>query len=104
MEMVLHVRRSFQWLDRVNCTIFSAEVRLIKPDPAIYQHCLHCLSVAPSDCLFIDDREINIAAARVMGVHAIQFQSLIQLRSDLEQMGFHTLPPMSGVGNTRLEI
>jgi putative hydrolase of the HAD superfamily len=101
IDMVRHARRAFQWLDLVNCTTLSAEVRLIKPDPAIYEHCLRCLGVAPADCLFIDDREVNIAAARAMGIRVIQFQSMVQLRSELEQVGFPTLPPETNLEDTR---
>jgi putative hydrolase of the HAD superfamily len=90
--MVQHARHAFRWLDSVNFTTFSAEVRLIKPDPAIYEHCLRGLGVAPSDCLFIDDRDINVAAAHAMRIHAVQFQSLGQLRSELHRGGFPTLP------------
>ncbi len=100
MDMVLHARRSFQWLDHVSCATFSAEVRLIKPEPAIYEHCLRGLGVSPTDCLFIDDREVNIAAARAMGIHAVQFQSMGQLRSELERLGFPTLPSDTSL-NTR---
>jgi putative hydrolase of the HAD superfamily len=64
--MVHHARRAFRWLDRVSYTTLSAEVQLIKPDPEIYEYCLRGLGVSPSDCLFIDDREINIAAARAI--------------------------------------
>lgn len=92
MGMVQHARRAFQWLDRVNFMTLSAEVRLIKPDPAIYEHCLRGLGAAPSDSLFIDDREVNISAARDLGIHAVQFQSIAQLRSELEQGGFPILP------------
>jgi len=90
--MVQHARRAFQWLDLVNVVILSAEVRLIKPDPAIYEHCLRGLCVAPSDSLFIDDREVNVAAARAMGIHTVQFQSLAHLRNELQQAGFPVLP------------
>lgn len=100
MDMVLHVRRSFRWLDHVSCATFSAEVRLIKPDPAIYEHCLRGLGVSPTDSLFIDDREVNVAAARAMGIHAVQFQSMGQLRSELEHLGFPTLPSDTSL-NTR---
>jgi putative hydrolase of the HAD superfamily len=92
MGMVQHARHAFQWLDDVSFTTFSAEVRLIKPDPAIYEHCLRGLDVAPSDSLFIDDREVNVQAARAMGIHAVQFESLAQLRSELQQAGFPVLP------------
>jgi putative hydrolase of the HAD superfamily len=90
--MVQHARRAFQWLGLVNVVILSAEVRLIKPDPAIYEHCLRGLGVAPSDSLFIDDREVNVAAARAMGIHTVQFQSLAHLRNELQQAGFPVLP------------
>jgi putative hydrolase of the HAD superfamily len=101
IDMVRHARRVFRWLDRVNCTTLSAEVRLIKPDPAIYEHCLRGLGVAPSDCLFIDDREVNIAAARAMGIHVVQFKSMVQLRNELEQGGFPTLPSDTSLENTQ---
>jgi putative hydrolase of the HAD superfamily len=92
MGMVQHARRSFQWLDSVNFTTFSAEVRVIKPDPAIYEHCLRGLDVTPADALFIDDREVNVAAACAMGIDAIQFESLPQLRNELQQARFPVLP------------
>ncbi|MDE0424531.1 MAG: HAD family hydrolase [Candidatus Poribacteria bacterium] len=36
-------------------TIFSHAVRMVKPDPRIYQHACKNLDVAPSDCVFIGD-------------------------------------------------
>ena len=88
IEMVRHARQNFQWLRRAQCTTFSAEVRLIKPDPLIYEHCLGGLGVAPSEALFMDDRQVNIEAARAKGIHAIQFESVAQLRCELEEAGF----------------
>lgn len=92
MAMVQHARHAFQWLDGVTFVTFSAEVRLIKPDPAIYEHCLRGLDVAASDALFIDDREVNVEAARAIGIHALLFQSLAQLRDELQQSKFPILP------------
>lgn len=90
IEMVRHARQSFKWLERAHCITFSAEVRLIKPDPLIYEHCLRGLGVAPSEALFMDDRQVNIEAAQAMGIHAIQFKSIAQLRNELEAGGFPT--------------
>lgn len=100
VEMVQHARRNFPWLERLNWATFSAEVRLIKPEPAIYEHCLQGLGVVPSESLFIDDREVNLAAARAMGIHGIQFKSITQLRTDLYAAGFPTLPPVAAMGNS----
>ena len=99
VEMVQHARRNFSWLEQLNWATFSAEVRLIKPEPAIYEHCLRGLGVAPSETLFIDDREVNLAAARAMGIHGIQFKSVTQLRNDLEAASFPTLPPATTARN-----
>jgi putative hydrolase of the HAD superfamily len=99
-EMVQHARKNFPWLNRLNWATFSAEVRLIKPEPAIYEHCLQGLGVAPSESLFIDDREVNLAAARAMGIHGIQFKSITQLRSDLEAAAFPILPPATTAGSS----
>jgi FMN phosphatase YigB (HAD superfamily) len=70
----------------------SAEVRLIKPDPAIYEYTLHGLGVSAEVTLFVDDREPNVRTARTLGMHAIQFQSVAQLKNDLEAFGFPVLP------------
>lgn len=102
MGMVQHARHAFQWLDGVTFTTFSAEVRLIKPDPAIYEHCLRGLDVGPSDTLFIDDREVNVEGARAVGIHAVQFQSLAQLRNELQQAGFPVLPMDGSLKDPRL--
>jgi putative hydrolase of the HAD superfamily len=98
-DMVKHARASFHWLTRVHCATFSAEVRLIKPEPAIYEYCLRCLGVAAPECLFIDDREVNLAAARAMGIHGILFESGAQLKSDLEAAGLSALLPAIETGN-----
>ncbi len=74
---------------------FSAEVRMIKPDPAIYEHTLQGLGVSATEALFLDDREPNIRAARMLGIHAIQFSSVEQLKNDLEALGFPVLPAVT---------
>ena len=91
-DMADYARRNFRWLVGLNCVTLSAEVRSIKPQPEIYEHCLRGLKTSPGDTLFIDDREVNVKAAEAMGIHGIQFKSLPQLRRDLEAAGFPVLP------------
>ena len=57
----------------VDTVVISAEVGLVKPDPAIYELLLRRLCVAPHRCTFIDDAACNVAAARSTGMHALQF-------------------------------
>ena len=91
-DLVNHVRTSFKWMEEFAFKTFSAEVRLIKPDPAIYEHTLNGLGVAAEEALFLDDRENNVGAARALGIHGIQFQSIAQLEDDLRALGFPVLP------------
>ena len=94
-DMATHMRKNFAWLSYFDHHIFSGEVRSVKPEPAIYQHCLEALGVRPGAALFIDDREINLEQARAAGIHTIRFQSVEQLRDDLQALGFTILPGQS---------
>jgi putative hydrolase of the HAD superfamily len=94
-DMATHIRNNFAWISHFDQHIFSGEVRSVKPEPAIYQHCIDALGVKPSEALFIDDRDINLEQARAAGIHGIRFQSVEQLREDLQALGFTILPQPS---------
>jgi putative hydrolase of the HAD superfamily len=91
-DMIAHVRAKFPWLKDFDQQIFSSEVRLIKPDPALYRRALEKLGAEASETVFIDDREENVAGARAIGMTAFRFRSLPELRRDLESAGFRHLP------------
>jgi putative hydrolase of the HAD superfamily len=99
-DMAMHMRQNFAWLTHFDHHIFSGEVRSVKPEPAIYQHCLDALGVQAAAALFIDDREINLEQARAAGIHTIRFQSVEQLRDDLQARGFTILPGQAEVPRT----
>ena len=92
LDLAAHVRTNCQWMESFDFKTLSAEIGLIKPDPAIYEHTLRGLGVAAAEALFVDDREINVRAARQLGIHAIQFNSVPQLRKELETLMFRILP------------
>jgi putative hydrolase of the HAD superfamily len=92
-DMVTHVRQNFPWLKHFDHQIFSADVRSIKPEPAIYDYSLKALDVPASEVLFVDDRVANLEQARAAGMRVIRFQSVNQLRDDLHALGFPVLPP-----------
>jgi putative hydrolase of the HAD superfamily len=92
LDLMKHVLANFRWMENFSFKTFSADVRLIKPDPAIYEYTLHGLGVEPAETLFVDDRETNIRAARTLGMHAVQFRSIAQLRDELVEKGFPILP------------
>ena len=94
-DMAVHARQTFRWLNKLTSQVLSCEVRLIKPDRAIYERCLEGLQVTPSEALFVDDKEINVQAARALGITSIHFQSVGQLRNELTALLFAILPSTS---------
>lgn len=72
------------WFDGV---VISAEEGLIKPDPAIYRILTGRFGLAPAECLFIDDRPENIAAAQAEGWQGVVFTAPAALRADLAARG-----------------
>jgi putative hydrolase of the HAD superfamily len=50
---------------------YSFQVRLYKPDPAIFEFVISDSGLNPEETLFIDDYEINIEAAKRLGLQTI---------------------------------
>jgi putative hydrolase of the HAD superfamily len=66
----------------------SAFVGMRKPDPRIYSLTVERLGggVTASDCVFIDDIEVNCQAARELGMAAVQFHSTEQAIAEVEAL------------------
>jgi putative hydrolase of the HAD superfamily len=62
----------------------SSRVGLRKPDPRIYELTLERLGLPAEACLFVDDIEHNIDAARALGLRAVWFQDTEQAIAELE--------------------
>ncbi len=94
-----YMRENFPWLAQFTHLTWSCELRTAKPDPAIYQHTLERLGVAPSEAIFIDDLPRNIDAARALGIDAILFTSVADLRRELEARGLAGRLPLPELQN-----
>jgi putative hydrolase of the HAD superfamily len=66
--------------------ISSCFVGLRKPEPDIYRLALDTTQKAPEECCFIDDRSINLEAAKRLGMHALEMDNVPQLREDLRKL------------------
>lgn len=58
-----------------------------KPSVQIYQQALDLSQRRPEECVFIDDRSLNLECARRLGLHTIQFLNAAQLEKDLQAVG-----------------
>ncbi|MFA9378359.1 MAG: HAD-IA family hydrolase [Lachnotalea sp.] len=53
----------------------SGDLKIKKPDERIYQLTLEKLGCVASDCIYVDDRRYNLAAAKALGIDTILFNS-----------------------------
>jgi putative hydrolase of the HAD superfamily len=89
-----NIQREFDWLPRFNVLVWSYQLKMAKPDPAIYLHALEQLGTRAEETLFIDDKGVNIEAARALGLIAIQFSTIGKLREDLIAVGLDREVPL----------
>jgi len=91
-DMIARVRDSFSWISHFDRIVFSYEEHLTKPQAAIYARCIEKLGTSPEQTLFVDDRDVNVRAAQGLGIQAIRFESVRQLRAQLVEPRFPILP------------
>ena len=86
-SVLANIEREFDWLPQFDVLVWSFQHKMAKPDPAIYKIALDGLGTRPEETLFIDDKLVNIEAARALGFVAIQFSNVEQLHHDLIAAG-----------------
>jgi HAD superfamily hydrolase (TIGR01509 family) len=69
-----YIYNKFSFIKEVHGMVISSHVKLLKPEKAIYETLLKKYSLEPGECLFIDDYEDNIEAAKKLGMHGICFK------------------------------
>ena len=67
--------------------VVSFKVGMTKPDPRVYQCFLDRYRLQPENCVFIDDTEENVTAARDQGFAGIVFKSYDYLMVELKKLG-----------------
>jgi len=76
-----HLRRDFLVFFS-SCYLHSR-----KPEEAIFRIALEVSQRPPEECLFIDDRALNLESPRRLGMNTIHHQGAEQLRSELAKYG-----------------
>ena len=93
-NVLANVERTFDWPSRFDVLVWSYQLGIAKPDPAIYLHTLRELDVVPGEALFLDDKAVNIEAAQALGMRAILFSDVARLRADLIRAGLDRELPL----------
>jgi putative hydrolase of the HAD superfamily len=81
IEAKLALSRFLDW------RFVSCRTGVRKPDPEAFLGPARALGVAPGDCLLVDDRTDNCAAARAVGLQAIDFADAGALEAELVRVG-----------------
>ena len=67
--------------------VLSYELKLLKPDPAIYLAAARLAGTQPQECVFIDDMEENIKGAIAAGLAGIHYRPETDLAAELKKLG-----------------
>jgi len=60
-------------MKRFDFVTLSYEVRSVKPESTIYEHCLEGIGTDPARTVFFDDRIANVHGAEMLGIQAVEF-------------------------------
>lgn len=58
-----------------------------KPDERMYRLALDITQRDPGECVFVDDRSLNLECASLLGMTGIHFETVPQLKTDLAELG-----------------
>jgi glucose-1-phosphatase len=75
-----------KFADAFDALTISAEVGVMKPDAAIFQHALDQLGIQPKEAVFVDDFPENISGCEAVGMRGIRFHTPEQTLKDLRKL------------------
>lgn len=74
----------FHLRDYFGVFLSSCYLGVRKPDKAIYELALSITQRKGDECVFVDDRALNLECAKELGMHTIEFKSAAQLEKELK--------------------
>jgi 2-haloacid dehalogenase len=80
-------QKRFDFLKWFAGILLSGHVRLLKPDPRIYQLLFDTHNIEPAQAVYVDDLQANVDAAAGLGMHGVRFTDAATLRKELASVG-----------------
>ncbi len=81
------IQQKYPLLRHFHGMILSHEVKAMKPQPEIYRAAVAMAGCSPEECFYTDDIAEYVAAARGLGIDAVQFESCGQLQREMTARG-----------------
>jgi putative hydrolase of the HAD superfamily len=79
------------WLSGFEHCIWSHELFMAKPEPAIFIKTAEALNTAPANILFIDDRKENVEGAAAIEMQSIHYTGHASFEREMRSRGFASL-------------
>ena len=87
LELNLYRIQQFRLRDYFNAFFSSCFLGVKKPERAIYRLASQITQRSLEECLFIDDRALNLECAQHLGMRTVHYQDPTQLRRELQEHG-----------------
>ena len=84
-ELNEHRIKQFRLHDFFDAFVSSCEVGMRKPDPGIFHLALGIAQAKPEECLYFDDTEMLVEAAKKAGIHAHHHESFTGIKKILKE-------------------
>ena len=78
--------KRFDFLHWFDGKVISGEIGIVKPDLEIFKFLMTSYNLTPQKTVFIDDKLVNVEAAKELGIHGIHFKNASILRKDLRKL------------------
>ena len=87
LELNLYRIEQFRLRDYFVAFFSSCFLGVKKPERGIYRLASQITQRALEECLFIDDRALNLECAQLLGMRTVHYQNPAQLRRELQEHG-----------------
>ena len=85
-DTIYRVMEKFDIFQLLHGVVISCEEHFIKPEKEIYLRLCDKYSLKPSECLFTDDRMVNVLGAKAIGMEAVLFTTTKKYIFEIERI------------------
>ena len=85
-EKIGYAFANYSFFSLFDGIVVSGVEKVVKPDRKIYEILLERYSLKPGECVFTDDNQDNVDMAKVLGINAIRFDNIGNVKEHLETL------------------
>jgi putative hydrolase of the HAD superfamily len=82
-KIFAHLQSRHSFFGLFDGIVVSAAIKLVKPEPAIFEYLRARFALDFAESVFVDDLPANVDSARALGLAAVQFETAEQCRREL---------------------